>query len=114
VRKVKSYAVRKESFEDMIEAKRFNPCLEIIFRDKTGRHTHKISAGYSDDVSVYRENSETFVLSQNHSLGYVGLEAFMGSEKIGDIFLEEHQVKETIGRDDLAPFTIIRSLMDYL
>ena len=114
MRKVKSYAVQKESFEDMIEAKRFNPCLEIVFRDKTGRHTHKISAGYSDDIAVYRENSEIFVLSQNQSLGYVGLETFTGSEKIGDIFLEEHQIKETIGRDDLAPFTIIRRLVEYL
>jgi len=98
----------------MVEAGRFNPCLEIVFRDSTGFHTHRIGAGYSDDISVYREDDETFVLSQNHSLGYVGLEVFTGADKTGDIFLEEHHVKETLGRDDLAPFTIIRRLREYL
>lgn len=114
MRKVTNYHTSKESFEDMCEAQRFNPCIEITFKDKTGKHTHKLSAGYSDIIHVYRELGETFVLSENSGLGYFGLEVFNGSEKVGDIFLESHQVEEILCRDDLAPFTIIRRLGEYI
>jgi hypothetical protein len=114
VRKVKKYKISKESFEDMCKAKRFNPCLEISFRDKKGIHQHKISAGYDDDIYVYREHQQTFILTQNPRLGYVGLEVFEGDAKSGDIFLQPHQVTEVLGRDDLAPFTIVRRLSYYL
>ena len=112
--RVKNYQVQKESFEDMISAGRFNPGLEITFRDKSGIHTHKIGAGYSDDIEVYRESDETFVLNQNISLGYVGLEVFCGSEKVGEIFLQGDQVIDVLGRDDLAPFNIIRRMQEHI
>ena len=114
MRKVTNYAISKESFDDMCKAKRFNPCLEITFQDKKGIHQHKISAGYDDDIYVYREHQETFILTQNPRLGYVGLEVFRGDVKSGDIFLEAHQVIDVLGRDDLAPFTIVRRLRDYV
>ena len=56
-----SCSITKESYEDMTKAGRFNPCLEATFRDKSGSHTHKISAGYSDEVYAFRENGETFI-----------------------------------------------------
>ena len=114
MRKVKKYVIFKESFEDMCKAKRFNPCLEITFWDKNGKHHHKLSAGYDDDIYVYREHQETFILTQNPRLGYVGLEVFEGDTKSGDIFLEAHQVIEVLRREDLAPFTIVRRLRDYV
>ena len=114
MRKVSNYTIGKETFDDMLNAGRFNPCLEITFMDQSGKHTHKMSAGYSDEIHVYREHGETFVLSQNRRLGYVGLEVFMGDENVGEIFLEDHQVKEILGKDDLAPFTIIRKLGEYI
>jgi hypothetical protein len=114
MREVKEYTISKESLENMREAKRFNPCLEITFRDKKGVHNHKFNAGYDDDIYVYRHHQETFILTQNHRLGYVGLEVFEGDERIGDIFLEAHQVIEVLGRDDLAPFTIVRRLSYYI
>jgi hypothetical protein len=114
VRKVKKYTISKESFEDMCKAKKFNPSLKITFRDKNGIHHHKLSAGYDDDVYVYREHQETFILTQNSRLGYVGLEVFEGDTKSADIFLEAHQVIEVLGKDDLAPFTMIRRLCDHL
>jgi hypothetical protein len=101
--KVKNYRISKESTNEMIAAGRFNPSLEIIFRDRHGTHRHKLSAGYGDDIHVYREAGLTCVLSINNSLGYVGLEVFEGSEQAGDIFLQENQVTETLGRMDLAP-----------
>jgi len=114
MRKVTNYTISKESLKDMCEAQRFNPCLEITFKDRSGKHTHKLSAGYSDIIYVYREHGETFVLSENSGLSYFGLEVFNGSEKAGHIFLESHQVEEILCRDDLAPFTVIRRLGEYI
>jgi hypothetical protein len=98
----------------MIQAKRLHPCLEITFRDRSGRHTHKLSAGYNDDLDVYREGSETLVLSTNSKLGYIGREVFKGPDKTGEIFVEEHQVIETLGREKLAPFNAIKRLREYI
>jgi len=98
----------------MIKAGRFNPCLEITFRDRSGKHTHKLSAGYSDVLDIYREGLETYVLSTNSRLGYIGLEIFEGAEKTGDIFFENHQVKEVLGREDLAPFNAIKQLREHI
>jgi hypothetical protein len=114
VKRVTHFSIAKESIEDMCKARRFNPCLEITFRDRTGIHTHKIGAGHSDTLDVYREGSETLVLSHNHDLGYFGLEIFEGSDKIGNIFIENHQVKETIVRDDLAPFNTIKRMAAHI
>ncbi len=44
----------------------------------------------------------------------MGLDVFNGAESVGDIFLQGDNVIETLGRDDLAPFTIIRRLKDYV
>jgi hypothetical protein len=112
--KINNYSINKESTEDMINAGRFNPCLEITYRDRSGKHTHKLSAGYSDDIDVYRDDLDTFILSRNSRLGYVGLEVFEGAERTGSIFLESHQVKEVLGREDLAPFNAIKRMREYL
>jgi len=114
MKRVKNFTITKESFEDMCKARRFNPCLEISFRDWRGQHNHKISAGFGDNIHVYRAHGETFILTQNQRLGYVGLEVFNGAESVGEIFLQGDNVIETLGRDDLSPFTIIRRLKDYV
>ncbi len=114
MKRVKNFTIAKESFEDMCEARRFNPCLEITFRDRRGRHTHKTSAGSDDEIHVYREHGETFILTQNPRLGYVWLEVFNGAESVGETFLQGDNVIETLGKDNLAPFTIIRRLKDYV
>ena len=114
MRKIKNYRINKESIEDMSQANRFNPCLQITFRDRSGQHTHKLSAGYDDDLDVYREGPETYILTTNSRLGYIGLEVFEGADKTGEIFVEEHQVIETLGRQDLAPFNTIKRLREHI
>jgi len=114
MRKVINYSISKEPIEDMIEGRRFHPCLQISFHDRQGVHTHKLGTGYQDDIHVYRDHRETFVLTQNCRLGYVGLEVFNGNETVGDIFLQGDEVTEILGREDLAPFTIIRRLREYV
>jgi len=114
MRRINKFTINKESTEDMIKAGRFNSSLEITFRDKTGKHTHKLSGGYDDTLDIYREGLETFILSTNSRLGYVGLEVFEGAEKTGSIFLESHQVKEVLGRCNLAPFNVIKRLREHI
>ncbi len=114
MRKIRNYSISKESTEDMIQAKRYNPCLEITFRDRSGQHTHKLSAGYGDDLDVYREGSETHILTTNPRLGYMGLEVFEGADKTGEIFVEENRVIETLGCEDLAPFNAIKRLREHI
>lgn len=98
----------------MRKAQRYNQALEITFRDRSGSHTHALSAGHSDDLHVYREGVETYVLSLNHSLSYVGLQVFTGADSAGDIFLQDGQVEEILGSLEYAPFTIIRRLREYV
>ena len=114
MRRVRRYGIQKETHPDMLHAGRYNPCLEITYRDRSGRHTHKLSAGYWDDIDVYRDGSETYILSCNPKLGYIGLEVFEGPDKTGDIFVQEEQVKDVLGRDDLAPFNAIKRLREHI
>ena len=114
MKRVKNHCISKESTDEMIAAGRFNPSLEIVFQDRCGIHRHKLSAGYSDNLHVYREGSLTCVLSVNNRMGYVGMEVFDGNQPAGDIFLQGNQVLESLGRNDLSPFTIIRRLMSFI
>ncbi len=113
MRKIHNYRISKEDFWEMLHAKRHFPCLVITFKDKSGSHTHKLSAGYQDDIDVYREGSETFVLSRNSMLDYVGLEIFEKREKQGEIFLQGHQ-KEVFKRENLTPFNTINRLKNLI
>lgn len=114
MRKVK-YEIKKESIESQLDAGRFNPALEITFRDKTGTHTHVIGAGYSDEIDVYRDGKETFVLTRNFDLEYVGLEVFEGDYVVGEMFLQsDYEIKEMVGNIDLMPYTIINRMAQYI
>jgi hypothetical protein len=114
MRRVHRFSIQKENLFDMLHARRYNPCLEITYRDRFGKHTHKLSAGYWDDIDVYREGTETYILSSNPKLGYIGLEVFEGPDKIGEIFVQEEQVKEVLGSEDLAPFNAIKRLREHI
>ena len=114
MRKIHNYRISKEDFWEMLHAKRHNPCLVITFKDKSGSHTHTLSAGYQDDIDVYREGKETFVLSRNPRLEYVGLEVFEGAEKQGSIFLQGYQVKEVLKGENLAPFNALKLLKNLI
>jgi len=114
MRQVINFKINKESTGDMIKTGRFNPCLEITFRDRSGQYNHKFSAGYSDEIDIYRDGIETYVLSTNVQLDYVGLEVFEGPEKQGSIFLQGDQVKEVLGKENLAPLNAIKRLREHI
>jgi hypothetical protein len=114
MRRINNYRIFKETTEEMIAEGRYNRSLMITFVDRSGRHTHRLTSGYSDEIHVYRNGDLTCVLSVNERLGYVGLEVFNGETAVGDVFLQGDQVTEILGRSDLAPFTIIRRLMELI
>ena len=114
MKKVKNYTIEKESIQDMCDAGRFNPSSEITYRDKTGIQTHKIDAGCLDDIHVCREGMETFVLTTNQSLPYVGLEVFTKDGQAGDLFFQGDQVLEAGINLDLMPYNIIKELLQYI
>jgi hypothetical protein len=114
MRRAKRFKIMKESLEDQVKGKRFNPCLEIVFRDRTGLHRHKISAGYSDEIHVFKNHGMNMVLSYNLKLGYVGLEAFQGGERVNDVFLCGSEMLAALGEDDLKPEKMAHILTDWL
>ena len=113
MRKV-NYNTGYESWDDMYEAQRYNRSLELTFKDKTGTHTHKISAGNSDSLDVYQEGSETFLLSRNYGLHYIGLEVFEGDALIGDVFFESGAVDELKIKLSAAPYNLIKRLLGHI
>ena len=110
----KHYSISKESTDDMIDAGRFNPSLVITFQDGTGRHTHKISAGYGDEIGVYQENDETYVINQSPGLSYVGLQVFTGPDIIGEVFVADHEMAAIFGESDPEEHTLIERLREYI
>jgi hypothetical protein len=114
MRRSKNFTITKESLEEQVKDMRYHPCLEITFRDRIGRHKHKISAGYSDEIHVFRNHGETLVLSFNPGLGYAGLEAFQGDERINDVYLSGSEMLAAFGEDDLEPARMIGILQEWL
>lgn len=112
--KVTHFIITNECLKDQLKARRYNPSLEITFRDKGGLHKHKISSGRADEIHVFRENGVTMVLSRNLRLKYAGLEAFQGGEKINDILLTGSELLAAFGEEDLEPSRMIRVLKEWL
>ena len=106
--------ITKESLEDQLKYRRFNPGLEITFTDEKGEHRYKIASGYADNISVFQDNGTTLVLSHNPCLGYVGLEVFQGDEKINEVFLIGSEMLAAFGEDDLEPARMTAILQEWL
>lgn len=112
--RVTHFIITNECLKDQMEARRYNPSLEITFRDKEGLHKHKISSGRADEIHVFRENGVTMVLSRNTRLEYAGLEAFEGDEKINDVFLTGSELLAAFGENDLEPARMIHVLKEWI
>jgi hypothetical protein len=111
---ITDYTIERESIEDQLTAHRFNPCLELTLRERSGEHTYKISAGYADHISVYREDGLIHVLSHNPHLDYVGLEVFQDGELVTDIFLQGDDIPYIFGDRDRSPCEMVKRLMDVM
>ncbi|NQS88494.1 hypothetical protein HQ584_01710 [Patescibacteria group bacterium] len=111
MRKFKDYYIGYESTLDQHNAGRYNPCLEIYYKD----YVNKLQAGGSDFIDAYYEGEELFVLTTNFRLAYVGLEIFKNGELVGDVFFQDlWQIKEAGVNLKMAPFNIIKRLAEYI
>lgn len=112
-----NYTIEKETLEEQLTAKRYNPAFVLVFKNKSGKHRVTLDSGGFDDIEVFREKNFVYVLSINQRMYYVGMQVFEGSEEKGNIFLQDSQdIHETLGRKglDLSPVTIARRLKEYL
>lgn len=77
-----------------------------------------LSAGYSDNVRIYRKSNSLLILITNTQLGYVGLDEVdcLDGDIIGTVFLQEHQLKENVSIRwlQMKPETLINRLSVYL
>ncbi len=106
------------------------PSQTLTFTDESGTHTVILSAGGRDNIEVFQQKGTkstirhpgsatvTYVLTTNTGLGYVGLEAFEGDEKLGEgVFLQnDWSIEEVLGKKglDLQSKTIVQRLIPYL
>ena len=116
MRTVHSWQTEEESYESQREAGRYNPSLELTFRDKKGIHKGVLGAGRSDSIYVHRDGDQTYVLSMNTPLGYVGLQAWR-EDSFDDIVVlqDESDIEETLGKDglDKSPIWITKVLSQW-
>lgn len=112
--------------------KRIFPTIRIMTAEETSNHNIQnpglvmeccnlmipLSAGYSDTIQIYRNGNSLLILITNRQLGYVGLDEVdcMDGDIIRTVFLEEHQIKEAIGKRwlQMKPETLIKRLSEYL
>lgn len=112
--------------------KRIFPAIRKMTADETSNHNLQnpglileycnlmipLTAGYSDNIMIYRKGNSLLVLITNRQLGYVGLDEVdcLDGDIIGSAFLHEHQIKETIGSRwlQMKPETLINRLIAYL
>jgi len=99
---ITNFTIDEENYESQLAASRYNPGLEVTFRDKRGAHTVPISAGYSDQITVYREKELTIVLSTNKGLCYAGVELFLHGKGTGELFLQtDYDIESVLGKNGL-------------
>lgn len=112
--------------------KRIFPTIRKMTFDETNNHNLQnpglileycnlmipLSAGSSDIIMIYRNGNSLLILITNRQLGYVGLDEAdcMAGDIIGNVFLEEHQMKENISTRwlQMKPETLIKKISGYL
>ena len=81
-------------------------------------NTIELTAGNDDDVTVYQEGKDLYVLTRNYGLGYVGLSIYNKADlaEAGDVFFQNPDQLELPKADPLdysAPY-LIRALSQYI
>ena len=106
--------IRKMTFDETNNHNLQNPGLILEYYNLM----IQLSAGYSDSIMIYRNGNSLLILITNRQLGYVGLDEVdcMDGDIIGTAFLEEHQLKESVGKNWylMKPETLIKRLSGYL
>jgi len=113
--------MRREPEAYRAAAGRYHPARQVVIETPKYRLIVPISAGGSDDVEVYREGSDYWIVTVNSSLGYAGLETVSADPTAlangRSVFLQhDHEIAEILGPrgTDLHVRTIARRLSAYL
>lgn len=103
MRTVHDFKLEEETLEEQFAAQRYNPATVLIRNKKR----MVLDCGTSDTVRVFKEGKETFVLSYNRGMNYVGLQIFdtYTGEESDSVFQQSAEVDM-----DLADITICKIL----
>jgi hypothetical protein len=110
------YYLIDEPLQDMIQAGRYNPALLLIYEGQA----IEIKAGKTDEIAVFWvADGLLLVIAANYRLPYIGMEVFQDGERIGEVFLQEHQtetIEERLGRDldKIEEHELAGTLIDYV
>lgn len=107
MRREKKYSLERQQFE--------HP--QLTYRDKNGLHSVEILAGQTDNIEVFKEGNVTYVLSWNPRKQYAGMEAFMGHDKVGEVFIQNQgKLEKLLGKGwlELNQTTIAKKLLYYI
>lgn len=72
IHRIHAYQIIKESFSEMTAAGRYNQGLQL--HRKGVKYT--LASGYNDDIYVWEDNANIFVLNIRPTLSYIGLEVY--------------------------------------
>lgn len=102
-----SYHWDRETIEEQSASKRYTPAQVVVWKG----HRHAIGAGTADDVDLFTEGGELYVLSRHRGLGYAGLQIFRDGEEIADTFTDAEVAGEYI--NGLSAIYAAKRLADY-
>jgi hypothetical protein len=79
-------------------------------------HEHEYGAGSSDDVSVFGDGHDAFLMSRNVGMGYCGLEVYVDGDKhIGrEVFIQNADEDLGDNWDDLEDAQLLDLLLEYV
>ena len=107
MRRLKNYSLERVRFELPL----------LTYRDRADQHTVEINAEDKDEIEVFSHEKVTYVLSWNERLRFVGLEAFVGHDKVGEVFVQNRdEIEKTFGKKGLSltPVTMAKRLLPHI
>ena len=105
--------IEEETWEKQSAAGRYNPASVAIV--KGNRLT--LNCGSADDLYFWTDKKETYVLTINNRMGYIGLDIYSGAYNTCSVFLQNYETAEEIlGKNwgDKSPAWLRKVLSNYI
>jgi len=107
MRTIKDYTTEPEPYDEQRKAGRYNPAIKLT----AAGQCVTIGAGWRDELDVFEESGELYVLSRNPGLGYAGLEVFRDGDTVADTFTDTGQLADYI--NGLSPIWAAKRLQNW-
>lgn len=91
----------------------YNDSLTLVYDN----NTMVLSCGTNDDLYLYHDAENIYVMAMNHGLEYISLEVFSKADykHTGDVFLQTHDDDTLSWMLEGSRYpTIIRNLLEYI